>query len=74
MDTISDAVLSSAIQPWVLIPILIIGLLYSRGWARLHRRALHRFGHSQLITFCAGLTTILIALHLATRCLRADGC
>ena len=63
MDTISDAVLSSwEFNPWVLIPILIIGFLYSSGWARLHRRVPHRFGYSQLITFFAGLTTILIAL------------
>ena len=63
MDTISDAVFSSwEFNPWVLIPILIFALVYSRGWIQLRRRAPHRFGHSQFITFYAGLVTIVIAL------------
>ena len=63
MDTITDAVLSSwDLNPWVLIPTLIIALLYSRGWRQLHRRAPHRFGLSQLIAFQTGLIVIVCAI------------
>src|SRR5882762_8612392 len=63
MDTNIDAVFSSwEFNPWVLIPILITGLVYARGWRQLHRRAPHRFGFAQLIAFNAGLITIVCAL------------
>src|SRR3984893_8422635 len=63
MNTLTDAVFSSwEFNPWVLIPTLIIGFLYARGWRQLRRRAPHRFGLSQLMAFCAGLVTILCAL------------
>jgi cytochrome c oxidase assembly factor CtaG len=59
----TDAVFRSwDFNPWLLIEILAIAFVYTRGWWRLQRRAPHRFGHSQLVAFCAGLTTILIAL------------
>lgn len=63
METISDAVFSSwELNPWVLVPTLILGILYARGLWRLHRRAPHRFGFPQLIAFYSGLITILCAL------------
>jgi len=63
MDPITDAVFSSwQFNPRVLIPTLLIGLLYARGWRKLHGRAPHRFGLSQLMAFYAGLVTILCAL------------
>jgi cytochrome c oxidase assembly factor CtaG len=63
METISNAVFSSwEFNPWVLIPIVALGVLYTRGWLQLHRRAPDRFGFSQLTAFVAGLITILCAL------------
>lgn len=63
MPTITDAVFSSwEFSPGVLMAALIIGLLYALGWKRLHRRAPHRFGFSQLMSFYAGMATILCAL------------
>ncbi len=63
MDTITDAVFSSwEFNPWLLLPTLILGIIYTRGWRQLHRRAPHRFGFPQLIAFHSGLITILCAL------------
>src|SRR4030095_6129100 len=63
MDTITDAVLNSwNLDPWLLIPALVISLLYARGWSRQHKRAPHRFGFPQLISFYAGVITVLLAL------------
>ncbi|MCM3869614.1 MAG: cytochrome c oxidase assembly protein [Pyrinomonadaceae bacterium] len=63
MNTIPDAFFTSwDFNPSVLIPILLTGLLYTRGWRRLQKRAPHRFGVSQLMSFNAGLLTILVAL------------
>jgi len=50
--TISNAVFGSwEFNPWVLIPIVAFGVLYTRGWLQLHRRAPDRFGFSQLCGF-----------------------
>jgi cytochrome c oxidase assembly factor CtaG len=63
METISNAVLSSwELNPWVLVPTAIFGVLYARGWWRLHRRAPDHFGLSQLTAFFAGLIIIVCAL------------
>src|SRR5215470_16018889 len=61
--TISNAFFSSwELNPWVLMPTISFAALYARGSLRLHRRAPHRFGFSQLTAFFAGLTTIIFAL------------
>ena len=63
METISNAVFSSwEFNPWVLIPIVAFGVLYTRGWLQLHRRAPDRFGFSQLSAFFAGLIAVVCAL------------
>jgi cytochrome c oxidase assembly factor CtaG/ferredoxin len=63
MEGITDAVFSSwNLDPWLLIPALVIGLLYARGWRRQQKRARHRFGLPQLVSFYAGLITVLFAL------------
>ena len=63
METISNAVFSSwELNPWVLIPIVALGVLYTRGWLQLHRRAPDRFGFSQLSAFFAGLIAVVCAL------------
>jgi cytochrome c oxidase assembly factor CtaG/ferredoxin len=61
--TISNAVFSSwEFNPWVLIPIVALGVPYTRGWFQLHRRAPDRFGFSQLSAFFAGLIAVFCAL------------
>src|SRR6266436_2488899 len=63
MDTNIDAVFSSwEFNSWLLIPIIVLGLVYVRGWRQLHRRAPHRFGFAQLFAFNAGLIAIVCAL------------
>lgn len=63
METIANAVLASwEFNPWILVPIALIGAIYARGWWQLHRRAPDRFGFSQLIAFSAGLIVIVCAL------------
>ncbi len=63
MDTVTDAVFSSwDLNPWLLIPTLMIGFLYARGLRQLHSRAPHRFGLAQLMAFYGGLISILFAL------------
>jgi cytochrome c oxidase assembly factor CtaG/ferredoxin len=63
MERITDAVFSSwNLDPWLLIPALVIGLLYARGWRRQYKRAPDRFGFPQLASFYAGLITVLFAL------------
>ncbi len=63
MDTITDAVFSSwNLDPWLLFPALVIGLLYARGWRRQYKRAPDRFGFPHLVSFYAGLTAVLFAL------------
>ena len=63
METISNAVFSSwEFNPWVVIPIVAFGVLYTRGWLQLHRRTPDRFGFSQLSAFFAGLIAVVCAL------------
>jgi cytochrome c oxidase assembly factor CtaG/ferredoxin len=63
MERITDAVFSSwNLDPGLLIPVLVIGLLYARGWRRQYKRAPDRFGFRQLASFYAGLITVLFAL------------
>src|SRR3981081_2925938 len=63
MSTSAGADFSSwDLNLWVLIPTLIVGLLYALGWRQLRRLAPHRFGLSHIMSFHAGLVTILIAL------------
>jgi cytochrome c oxidase assembly factor CtaG/ferredoxin len=63
MEGITDAVFSSwNLDPWLLIPALVIGLLYARGWRRQYKRAPDRFGFPQLASFYGGLTAVLFAL------------
>ena len=63
MNSITDALFVSwDFNPGLLFATLVTVLLYARGWRRLRQRAPHRFGPSQLVSFYAGLTTILVAL------------
>ena len=63
METIANPIVASwEFNPWILVPIALIGAIYARGWWQLHRRAPDRFGFSQLTAFFAGLIIIICAL------------
>ena len=48
--------------PWIIIPLLLAGAIYLRGWWELHRRLPQRFSVWRLIAFQAGLLTLFLAL------------
>jgi cytochrome c oxidase assembly factor CtaG len=49
-------------EPWVTVPLLLVGLLYLRGWSELRRRLPRRFALWRLIVFQTGLLTLFLAL------------
>lgn len=49
-------------EPWIIIPLLLAGGIYLRGWLELHRRIPGRFALWRLIAFQAGLLTLFLAL------------
>jgi cytochrome c oxidase assembly factor CtaG len=49
-------------EPWIIIPLLLAGSVYLRGWLELHRRIPKRFAVWRLIAFQAGLLTLFLAL------------
>ena len=49
-------------EPWIIIPLLLAGSIYVRGWWQLHRRIPKRFAVWRLIAFQAGLLTLFLAL------------
>jgi len=65
--TFSDPVIPGVFQswtfdPWIIIPLLLAGGIYLRGWRDLHRRLPRRFAVWRLIAFQAGLLTLFLAL------------
>ena len=47
---------------WIIIPLLLTGGIYWRGWRDLHRRLPRRYAVWRLISFQAGLLTLFLAL------------
>jgi cytochrome c oxidase assembly factor CtaG len=63
MDPEITAILRSwPFEPWIVLPVLLAGSIYLRGWCQLHRRLPHRFGVGRLIAFQGGLFTVFLAL------------
>jgi len=63
MNGVTDAVFTSwDFNPGLLFTTLVTALVYTCGSSQLRRRAPHRFGLSHLLSFYAGLSTILLAL------------
>lgn len=59
----SDAVFRAwEFNPLLLGQTAIVGLVYIRGWRKVSRRTPYHFGIGRLISFYAGLATILLAL------------
>ena len=63
MGSIAESVLKSwALDPALLFLLALTGLVYGRGWLRLHRQMPERFGASQPLAFFAGLASIFFAV------------
>ena len=61
-SVITDVFQSWTFDPWIIIPLLLAGAIYLRGWRELHRRLPRRFAVWHLIAFQAGLLTLFFAL------------
>jgi cytochrome c oxidase assembly factor CtaG len=62
-----NPILNSALDSWTVpratvATILLIVLIYARGFARLHAQMPARFSRARLLSFCAGIATLLIAI------------
>ena len=53
--------MSWAVEPVVVVPVIVSAALYVRGWSALSRRMPERFGVGRLVVFMAGLASIMIA-------------
>jgi cytochrome c oxidase assembly factor CtaG len=53
--------MSWAVEPVVIVPVIVSAALYVRGWSALSSRRPERFGSGRLIAFLAGLASIMIA-------------
>ena len=63
MDPIAAAVLSSWTLDWKTVcPLLAVGILYFRGWWRVHSELPRKYTIGKLAAFAAGLLTLLLAL------------
>src|SRR5262245_37234863 len=63
MNAVVDAFLRSwPFAPWVVIPLLVTGLVYYRGWRILRRRGAERWHGEHLAAFVGGLAAIFLAL------------
>jgi cytochrome c oxidase assembly factor CtaG len=63
MDPLARAVLSSwTFQPALALGLLLVAVLYGRGWAVLRRQMPARFPVWRLASFLAGLGTIFVAV------------
>ena len=58
----ADFAQSWTFEPWIIVPLLLVSIIYLRGWWQLHRRLPRRFGGSRLIAFQSGVVTLFLAL------------
>jgi cytochrome c oxidase assembly factor CtaG len=62
-DPVTTTILQSwTFEPWIIIPLLLGGAIYLRGWCQLHRRLPQRFTVWRLIAFQSGLLALFLAL------------
>ena len=62
-DPITTAILQSwTFEPWIIIPLLLVGAIYLRGWCQLHRRIPQRCSAWRLIAFQSALLALFLAL------------
>jgi cytochrome c oxidase assembly factor CtaG/polyferredoxin len=49
-------------EPWVVVPIVVVAIVYWRGWLDLRRRRAVHFGRQHLAAFLGGLASLCLAL------------
>ncbi|MBV8099210.1 MAG: cytochrome c oxidase assembly protein, partial [Verrucomicrobia bacterium] len=63
MEDAADAVIESwSIQLWPTIGLVLLAIIYVRGWLRLRRQVPHRFDGWRLASFLGGVGTVFLAL------------
>jgi cytochrome c oxidase assembly factor CtaG len=61
-SVISGIFQSWTFEPWIVVPVVLVGSIYLRGWWQLHRRLPRPFAVWRLIAFQAGLLMLFLAL------------
>jgi len=63
MEDVADAVVGSwSIQFWPTVGLVLLALVYFRGWLKLRRQVPHRFDGWRLASFLGGVGTVFLAL------------
>ena len=63
MEDAADAVVGSwSIQLWPTVGLVLLAIIYFRGWLKLRRQVPHRFDGWRLASFLGGVGTIFLAL------------
>jgi cytochrome c oxidase assembly factor CtaG/ferredoxin len=63
MEDAADAVIESwSIQLWPTVGLLLLALIYFRGWLKLRKQVPHRFDGWRLASFLGGVGTVFLAL------------
>ena len=63
MEDAADAVIESwSIQLWPTVGLVLLAIIYLRGWLKLRRQVPHRFDGWRLASFLGGVGTVFLAL------------
>ena len=63
MEDAADAIIESwSIQLWPTIGLVLLAVVYFRGWLKLRRQVPHRFDGWRLASFLGGVATVFLAL------------
>ncbi|HEX6563400.1 MAG TPA: cytochrome c oxidase assembly protein [Chthoniobacterales bacterium] len=63
MEDAADAVIESwSIQLWPTVGLVLLAVIYFRGWLKLRRQVPHRFDGWRLASFLGGVATVFLAL------------
>ena len=62
VDDVGISAASWTFEPWIIVSLLLLAVIYLGGWLQLHRRLPRRFGARRLIAFQSGLLALFFAL------------
>jgi cytochrome c oxidase assembly factor CtaG len=63
MEDAADAIIESwSIQLWPTVGLVLLAIIYFRGWLKLRRQVPHRFDGWRLASFLGGVATVFLAL------------
>ncbi|MBV9874061.1 MAG: cytochrome c oxidase assembly protein [Verrucomicrobia bacterium] len=63
MEDAADAIIESwSIQLWPTVGLVLLAVIYFRGWLKLRRQVPHRFDGWRLTSFLGGVATVFLAL------------